>query len=123
MVALERGTRSSLTGADLKLLKQINTGLTFYSGYYERLTWFNSDVDYKEYLTLKLDFNDFYQEVSQFPFTVDLYILNSFVSSFRQLFHRVHSIFPQSDSMFMEYLTSSVVCISVIITELLDPEK
>ncbi len=118
MTTLEKGTFSPLNSKDLTSLNEINAGLFYYSAYYLRLTWFNSGLSFKEYVTLKQDFHNFYEEARQQPEYVNLFILNSFSVSLQLLLDKSKHIFPEADPLFFQFLMFSRVTIIWIISDL-----
>jgi len=120
MITIERSIKSNLSETDLKVLNEINAGLQYYKGLSQRLSWFNSGFDLKEFTTLWIDFRDFYYEAQQPPNEIYLYHLNSFIKSYKSLLKNYDTHFKHADLMFRHYLIDCIVSMALMVSEIIN---
>jgi len=119
-MTIERILVSTLNEEDLKVLNEILKGIIYYQMYYERLTWFKSSLDMKEYSTLKLDFRDFYNEVINDGNRVAIYKILSFMKSLKLIFKNSTDKVSKVDEMFTAFLIDSIIALALILGDLIN---
>ena len=123
MVTLERSLKSKLTENDLKVLHEILKGFDYYKGLAERLSWFNSGFDLKQFYTLYYDFRNFYNEAIVDDNEVLLYHIGSFIKSFKSLLKDYDIRFEYSNLMYRYFLIDCIVSLALILSDIVNEMK
>jgi len=120
MVTLERSLKSKLTENDLKVLHEILRGFDYYKGLAERLSWFNSGFDLKQFYTLYYDFRNFYNETIANDNEVLLYYMGSFIKSFKSLLKDYDTKFKRTNLMYRDYLIDCIVSLALMVSDIVN---
>jgi len=123
METLMQNVTSEASQEDLAVLNEINKGLMFYNGYYQRLGWFKSGLNYSLYWQVKNSFSAFLDEIQQKENQISISNLFYYQTKLFIIQKSLQNKISNPDIMLTQFFIDAIEALKKMISELLEAKK